>query len=77
LEPHKVAELWLYGSENPDRYIDISDTIDAKVHALRAHVSQIGTGETLDQRMRDRATEVGKGGGVPMAEAFKVVKMRR
>jgi LmbE family N-acetylglucosaminyl deacetylase len=77
LEPHKVAELWLYGSETPDTFIDISATFDTKIHALRAHESQVGTGETLEQRMRDRAQEVGKPDGLPMAEAFKVVKMRR
>lgn len=77
LEPHKVAQLWLYGSETPDRFIDISGSIDKKVHALKAHASQVGSGETLEQRMRERAEEVGKQGGLPMAEAFKVVKMRR
>lgn len=77
LEPHKVAELWLYGSETPDHFIDISETFDAKIHALRAHASQVGTGETLEQRMRDRAEDVGREAGIPMAEAFKVVKMRR
>ena len=77
LEPHKVAELWLYGSENPDTFIDISDTFERKIDALKAHKSQVGTAETLEQRMRDRAAELGKERGIPMAEAFKVVKMRR
>jgi LmbE family N-acetylglucosaminyl deacetylase len=77
LEPHKVAELWLYGAETPDHYVDISSSLDKKVHALKAHASQVGTAETLEQRMRERAEEVGKQGGLPMAEAFKVVKMRR
>jgi LmbE family N-acetylglucosaminyl deacetylase len=77
LEPHKVAELWLYGSEHPDTYIDISSTLHRKVEALKAHQSQVGTAETLEQRMRDRATEVGKAQGISLAEAFKVVKMRR
>ncbi|HBY47182.1 MAG TPA: PIG-L family deacetylase [Thermomicrobiales bacterium] len=77
LEPHKVVELWLYGSEAPDRFIDISQTFDAKIHALRAHVSQVGAGETLAQRMRERAEDVGRQAELPMAEAFKVVKMRR
>lgn len=77
LEPHKVAELWLYGSEAPDTFIDISETFATKIHALKAHQSQVGTAETLEQRMRERAEEVGKAHGLPMAEAFKVVKMRR
>lgn len=77
LEPHKAAELWLYGSETPDKFIDISSTIDRKVWSLKAHVSQVGEGETLDDRMRQRAEERGKDHGVPMAEAFKTIKMRR
>lgn len=77
LEPHKVAELWLYGSEVPDTFIDISETFETKIHALKAHQSQVGTAETLEQRMRDRAEELGRQHGLPMAEAFKVVKMRR
>lgn len=77
LEPHKVAELWMYGSEAPDTFIDISATFDKKIHALKAHASQVGTGETLEERMRERAIEVGREHGIAMAEAFKVVKMRR
>jgi LmbE family N-acetylglucosaminyl deacetylase len=77
LEPHKVAELWLYGSETPDTFIDISETFATKIHALKAHESQVGTAETLEQRMRERAETLGKEHGLPMAEAFKVVKMRR
>ena len=77
LEPHKVAELWLYGSESPDTFIDISETFATKVHALKAHESQVGTAETLEKRMRERAEELGKEHGLAMAEAFKVVKMRR
>lgn len=77
LEPHKVAELWLFGSEYPDTYIDISDTFEDKINALKAHKSQVGEAETLADRLRDRAAEVGKAQGIPLAEAFKVIKMRR
>jgi LmbE family N-acetylglucosaminyl deacetylase len=77
LEPHKVAELWLYGSESPDKFVDISKTINRKIHALKAHESQVGTAETLGDRMRERASELGKEHGLEMAEAFKVIRMRR
>lgn len=77
LEPHKVAELWLFGAEYPDTFIDISDTFEAKINALRAHVSQVGTAEDLEERVRERAAEVGRPEGIPLAEAFKVIKMRR
>lgn len=77
LEPHKVAELWLFGAEYPDTYIDISDTLEAKIHALRAHISQVGEAKDLEERVRQRAAEVGEPQGIPLAEAFKVIKMRR
>lgn len=76
-EPHKAAELWLYGSETPDTFIDISSTIHKKVHALKAHESQVGTAETLDERIRQRAADRGEERGIPFAESFKALKMRR
>lgn len=76
-EPHKVAELWLYGSDVPDKFIDVSTTIDRKIHALKAHESQVGGSETLDERIRQRAIERGKEHGLPMAESFKTIRMRR
>ena len=76
-EPHKVAELWLYGSDAPDKFIDISPTVEKKVHALKAHRSQVGTAETLGERIRDRARNRGKEHGLEMAEAFKVIRLRR
>jgi LmbE family N-acetylglucosaminyl deacetylase len=77
LEPHKVAELWLFGAEYPDVYIDISETIDQKIEALRAHVSQVGDAADLAERIRERARELGAAQQLPYAEAFKVIKLRR
>lgn len=77
LEPHKVAELWLYGSETPDTFVDVSGTFGRKIDALKAHYSQVGEAETLEERIRERLSEVGAPHGMEMAEAFKVVKMRR
>lgn len=77
LEPHKVAELWLYGSEYPDTFIDISETFEDKINALRAHASQVGEAKGLEERMRERAAELGAPQNIPLAEAFKVIKMRR
>ncbi|MGA7671799.1 MAG: PIG-L deacetylase family protein [Nitrolancea sp.] len=77
LEPHKVAELWLFGSEYPDTYIDITDTFSDKINALKAHESQVGAAETLEERLRERAHSVGEPQNIELAEAFKVIKMRR
>jgi LmbE family N-acetylglucosaminyl deacetylase len=72
-EPHNVKRLYLHGSEQPDTWIDISETIDVKIRALRCHRSQVGEGEDLDQRMREWAEEDGKPRGLKYAEAFRVM----
>lgn len=77
LEPHKTAEIWYFGSEVPDVVIDISDHFDAKIDALKAHVSQVGDGDGLADRLRERAEEVAKEEPFQLGEAFKSVKMRR
>lgn len=77
LMPWKVGEIWFYGAEKPDHYVDTSATFGHKIAALKQHASQVGAATELEVRMRERAEEVGKEGGLPMAEAFKVVKLRR
>lgn len=75
--PHKTAEIWFFNAEHPDLIVDITQTIERKIDALRAHVSQIGDGEEVFPRVRDRARELAKGQDFEFGEAFKVVQMRR
>jgi LmbE family N-acetylglucosaminyl deacetylase len=44
MRPHKVREVWLYftSSGHANHFVDISDSIEAKIGALAAHDSQIG-----------------------------------
>ncbi len=71
-EPHNVKRLYIHGSENSDTWIDISETIDIKIEALKKHISQVDTHE-VDQWMRDWAKEEGKEKGLDFAEAYKVM----
>jgi LmbE family N-acetylglucosaminyl deacetylase len=77
LEPHKTAELWLSNPEMPDLYIDITDSVHKKIEALKAHKSQVGDGEHLEERILERTANVGEAAGLKHAEAFKVIQMRR
>lgn len=77
IEPHKTAEIWYFGSEAPDIFVDITDTFDNKIEALKAHASQVGDGATLDERLRERSRELAKDQPFELAEAFKSVKMNR
>jgi LmbE family N-acetylglucosaminyl deacetylase len=56
-------------------YVDITETIDAKMHAITAHASQFG-GRNLDTEMyREHAHVQGRIIGVPYAEGLDVMRM--
>ena len=60
---------------HPRAYVDITDTIDAKMHAITAHASQFG-GRGLDTEMyREFAHMQGRMVGVPYAEGLDVNRM--
>jgi LmbE family N-acetylglucosaminyl deacetylase len=40
LEPHKVSEIYIWGSERANLDVDITAVIDTKIAALKAHTSQ-------------------------------------
>jgi LmbE family N-acetylglucosaminyl deacetylase len=72
LEPYEIPNLWLGGNE-PDTYVDITETIDLKVQALAQHESE--EGEAAAPWVRERAQEVGKETGMDYAEAFKTFRL--
>ena len=69
-EPHKVREVYLIQWEHPRLIIDITDTIDLKLEAIRCHASQVTDFAAFDARMRDRAATLGKEKGYSYAEGF-------
>jgi LmbE family N-acetylglucosaminyl deacetylase len=71
LPAHKVKQVFISGSLDPDVFVDISRTLTVKGRALRAHRSQVGKGEWVDQLLKAWALRDGKRGGVRYAEAFK------
>jgi LmbE family N-acetylglucosaminyl deacetylase len=77
LEPHKTKEIWYFGAEQPDLYVDITATFDDKINALQAHASQVGGRDDLEKMLRERSKEVAKDQPFELAEAYKTVKMRR
>ncbi len=76
LEPHTVPEIWMMAGRDSNRAVDITDTFDRKISALRRHRSQVGEGEWLDERIRTWVTGAGQAAGLPeghLAELFQVV----
>jgi LmbE family N-acetylglucosaminyl deacetylase len=71
LPPHKVKQVFVAGSLDPDVFVDIAATLSAKCRALKAHRSQVGKGEWVDQLLKAWAARDGKRGGLRYADAFK------
>ena len=70
LQPHRVSEVLLCGTEDPNHYIDITDTIDIKMAALRCHKSQVGNRPEFEEWMRQWAKKSAEGQDYEFAEVF-------
>jgi LmbE family N-acetylglucosaminyl deacetylase len=75
LAPHAVGEVWLFCSAAPDHYVDIAATLDAKIAARLAHISQTSDAAALALSWRLRAEETGQAEGLALAEAFKRLRL--
>jgi LmbE family N-acetylglucosaminyl deacetylase len=77
LEPHKVREMWFWGTEDPNFKSDITGTIEIKLEALKCHTSQVGdVPPEMRNRMKDFARMNAKGEKFELGEAFHRVEMR-
>jgi LmbE family N-acetylglucosaminyl deacetylase len=78
LDAWTVREIWVSAMPKPERYVDVTDTFDRKIAALRAHVSQTAHMTDLEGMVRGWMTENARVGGLPegrLAEAFCVYAM--
>lgn len=75
LEPHQVHRVFLHGTEKPDVWIDIAETLEIKVRALKQHVSQLGDWDPME-RMKEWARDEGKERGIEFAESFRVMILK-
>lgn len=70
LKGHKVNYVYISNPrQDPNYFVDVSDTIDFKIEALRQHVSQLGDWDP-EERMKNWAGELGKTVGFKYAERF-------
>ncbi|MGH8543852.1 MAG: PIG-L deacetylase family protein [Gammaproteobacteria bacterium] len=76
LEAWTVREAWLINSPQVNHYVDVTDTFERKVAAVRLHQSQVGNREDLAKELRERIATNTAAAQLPadrLAEAFQVV----
>lgn len=73
---HKVRKVYAtsFGSPAATTFINISETIDLKIEALKKHVSQMGEWDP-EPMVREWSAETGQGKEMAYAEAFRVVTL--
>lgn len=86
LSGHNVDEIFFWGSESPDTFIDIGEVVDVKIQALMAHDSQLGDSvkeaggvEAYGERIKSMSKRLIQDHKLPFehAEAFRRYGMRR
>ncbi|HVM54270.1 MAG TPA: PIG-L deacetylase family protein [Acidimicrobiales bacterium] len=77
--PHQVASMLLSGTLEPDTWVDIGASLDAKIAALFAHRSQLAADaeDWLGDFVRQRAAEEGRRTTVAHAEGFRHLRFVR
>ena len=74
LEPHSPVEVWVTLTSNPDITLDVTDTWEIKVRALKEHKSQIGDPDEFEERIRTWRIEESTEGDPRYEERFRLVK---
>jgi len=78
LEPHKTGTMLFWGTERPDTFVDIAQTLERKLESIKAHRNQLeGYSEAeIVEFVKERARDAGAANGHQYAEAFRKVTFR-
>jgi LmbE family N-acetylglucosaminyl deacetylase len=74
LTAHKTRKVYVTGWSQTDLYVNITETIDIKIAALRAHVSQMRDWDP-EPMVRQWAAERASGKEMAYAETFRVITL--
>jgi LmbE family N-acetylglucosaminyl deacetylase len=74
--PHRVRQVYVEGNSEPNTWVDITDTIEQKITALRQHASQMGDWDPAEM-VKEWSAETGKEKGLAHAESYRVITLER
>jgi LmbE family N-acetylglucosaminyl deacetylase len=78
LSSHKVNQVYVAGAQQSNTVIDVTETMDVKLAALREHASQIHDFEAMEKRLRKRMLDRESPPDSPRyVERFKRIDLRR
>jgi LmbE family N-acetylglucosaminyl deacetylase len=71
---HRIKQVYLFSTNQPNHWVDISDSLEKKLEALHCHTSQVSA--SVDEIIRQRAALAGVEHGYRYAEAFHHLALR-
>jgi LmbE family N-acetylglucosaminyl deacetylase len=74
--PHRVSQVYIYGNDQANVWIDLTDTIEQKIAALKQHASQMGDWDPSDM-VRQWNWETGQEKGLAYAEKYRAIVLQR
>ena len=73
LQPHRVEEVYLFGTDQRDTWVDITATFERKMAAIACHASQVVGLRDLARKISYCNQGYAQGHGYTYAEVFKVL----
>jgi LmbE family N-acetylglucosaminyl deacetylase len=74
--PHRVRQVYVYGNDKSNVWVDVTETIEQKIAALKQHVSQLGDWDPTEM-IKEWNAEMGKEKGLAYAERYRVITLER
>ncbi len=74
--PHQVRQVYIFGHDKSNVWVDVTETIEQKIAALKQHASQMGDWDPTEM-IKEWGAETGKEKGLAYAESFLVITLER
>lgn len=74
--PHSVRQVYIYGNDEPNVWVDVTETIEQKIAALKQHASQMGDWDPTEM-IKEWSVETGKEKGLAYAESYRAITLER
>lgn len=75
LKPHPVREIWFFATHKPNKFIDISPTMNLKIKALAAHKSQVRNIKEVSTKIKMWAKKAGATKKMQYVECFRKINL--
>jgi LmbE family N-acetylglucosaminyl deacetylase len=74
--PHSVRQVYVYSNDEANVWVDVTETIEQKIAALKQHASQMGDWDPTEM-IKEWNAETGEGKGLAYAESYRVFTLER